>query len=138
MDVNTIVGLRCMKIACHVLIVDTISRRKINMDFKELLPYIVSVLLAFISFITSYLLAGKKTKDSIKELEKQHDMRIVELEKQHEQTKELLEKQTQNDLTKMMTEKMMDSLMNSPEVKQQMNQYVKQNPINRGKKGKKK
>lgn len=111
---------------------------------KEYLPYIVSILVAIISGLASYLAASKKSRTDLKalqesntheinrlmeqhkldidSLERKHQMEIEKMELEHRHQLELKEKEMENALGGQLFTSMMDAAMKTPEARQAMGQ----------------
>jgi cell shape-determining protein MreC len=101
------------------------------------MPYIVSVICAFISGFASYACANKKARNEIKKIEKQHKLDIEkereksELEKEKMEIEfkhqlELKEKEIENQMGANLMNAVFKEAMNSPEIKKQFQQGIKQ------------
>ena len=111
---------------------------------KEHLPYIVSVIVAVITGLTSYFAAAKKSKTDLKalqesnaheitrlmeqhkldidSLERKHLMEIEKMELEHRHQLELKEKEMETAFGGQLLTSMMDAAMNTPEAKQAIGQ----------------
>lgn len=107
-----------------------------SFDFASLMPYITSVLCALISGFVSYLVSRKQTKTEINKLEKQHQLDIekerekhaMELEKiemQHKYEMEMKDKEMANQIGGNAINSIISSVMDTPEVKQEIAKSVK-------------
>lgn len=103
---------------------------------NTLLPYIVSVLCAVISGLTSYAVARKQAKADMQKLEKQHELDIekerekFEMEKEkmeieHCHQLELLQKESENTIGASITNTLITEAMKMPVVRQQFSQGIK-------------
>ena len=113
-----------------------------------IMPYIASVICALISGVVTYLVSRKQTKSEIQKLEKQHQLdiekerekHIMELEKiemQHKYEMELKDKEMANQIGGNALNSIISSVMDTPEVKQEIAKSVKTSN-NKSTKGKKK
>lgn len=115
---------------------------------KEYLPYIVSILMAIITGITSYLAASKKSKTYLKalqesntheinrlmeqhkldidSLERKHQMEVEKMEMEHRHQLELKDKEMQNALGERFINGLMDVTLKTPEVKQAIGQAFRE------------
>lgn len=111
---------------------------------KEYLPYIVSIIVAVITGLTSYFAAAKKSKTDLKalqesnaheisrlmeqhkldidSLERKHQMEIEKMELEHRHQLELKEKEMETALGGQLLTSMVDAAMNTPEARQAMGQ----------------
>lgn len=98
---------------------------------ENYLPYIVSVVCALISGITSYTVARRQSKEDIKRLEKtyeldlekeKHKLEIDKLELEHKHQLELQQKQFENQLGGGVINTLFSEAMKMPEVKKQISQ----------------
>ena len=100
------------------------------------LPYVVSVICAAIAGFASYAVARKQTKADMQKLEKQHELdiekerEIFKMEKEkmeieHRHQLELLQKEYENTLGASLTNTLISETMKMPEVRQQINQGIK-------------
>jgi hypothetical protein len=118
-----------------------------HMSFNELLPYLVSVVVAFISGLISFSTSTNKSKQDLKQLQEQnkHDlerlmnqhkmdlesleikqkMEIEKIELEHKNKIELMEKEVQNNLGSGLFSTLLTQTMNMPEVKEQIRQSIK-------------
>lgn len=108
------------------------------------LPYIVSVVVAIISGVFSYMQASRKCRteiDSLKEsnrheierlmqqhkldiesLERKHELEIEKMELEHKHQLELSQKQAENDLGTNLLNSMVQTAMKTPEARKAMGQ----------------
>lgn len=104
---------------------------------EKYLPYIVSVLCAFISGLTSYSVARKQSKADLQKLEKQYELDIekererfaLEKEKmeiEHRHQLELIQKEAESNLGASLTSTLLTEAMKDPAVRQQFSQGVRQ------------
>ena len=103
------------------------------MEFKDILPYIVSVVSSVIAGVSSWLVSRKQTKEDLKKLEKQHELDIqkerelhqMEIEKMkmnHQHQLELLEKENKNALGADMIKTIFAEAMKNPTIQHQISQ----------------
>ena len=104
---------------------------------EKYLPYVVSILCAFISGFTSYSVARKQSKADMQKLEKQHELDIekerekfaLEKEKmeiEHKHQLELIQKEAESNLGASLTNTLLTEAMKDPAVRQQFSQGVRQ------------
>ncbi len=116
--------------------------------FTIIMPYITSVFCALISGIVTYLISRKQTKVEINKLEKQyqldiekerekHIMELEIIEMQHKHEMELKDKEMANQIGEAAFNSLFTSVMDTPEVKQEIAKSVKTSN-NKSTKGKKK
>lgn len=113
-------------------------------SFKDYLPYIVSVLVALISGITSYLAAERKCRTDIKaleesnaheinrlmeqhkldidSLERKHKMEIEKMELEHKHQLELKSKELENAMSSELINTLVKAAMQTPEARQALGQ----------------
>lgn len=113
-------------------------------SFKDYLPYIVSVLVALISGITSYLAAERKCRTDIKaleesnaheinrlmeqhkldidSLERKHKMELEKMELEHKHQLELKIKESENAMGNELINTLMKEAMQTPEARQALGQ----------------
>lgn len=102
---------------------------------KDYMPYIVSVLCAVISGITSYLVTRKQTKEDMKKLEKQYELDLdkekerfaMEKEKmeiEHQHQIELLQKENENKLGENLINSVVNEAVRTPEFRKQIAQSI--------------
>ena len=116
------------------------------MDYSALLPYLASVGTAAISGICSYLHGRTKTAADIEALKKANEHEIVKLMKQHEvdidnlkekhklemekleaehrHAMELANSCAQNEIAQQLMGSLMDGIMKSPQVKNEMGRAI--------------
>ena len=116
-------------------------------NMKEYLPYIVSILVAIITGLMSYLAAAKSCRTELKSLqesnkheinrlmeqhkldidslERKHRMEIEKMELEHRHQLELKENEMKNAIGGQLLSSMMDVAMRTPEAKQAMGQAIK-------------
>lgn len=99
---------------------------------QDYLPYIVSVLCAVISGVSSYVIARKQAKNDIKIIVKQHEVDLEALERKHQMELEKtnlehahqLELQTK-DFEAKLSSALLTEAMKMPEIRQQITQEMK-------------
>ncbi len=112
---------------------------------KEWMPYIVSIITALISTLTSLLLARKEFKREIAKLVKQHELDLEKerekykyekekLEIEHEHKIELMQKESENKLGENAINMILAEAMKTPEFKQTMSQGLNQSKRKRDRK----
>lgn len=74
------------------------------MEFKELLPYIITVVCSLIAGISSYLASRKSIKAEIATMEKQHTLDIEKEREKFSMEKERIEIEHKNQLEMMQKE----------------------------------
>ena len=111
-------------------------------NFKEYLPYIVSVLVALISGIASYLASAKKCQSDMKalkesnaheinrlmeqhkldidSLERKHKMEIEKMELEHKYQLELKSKDAENTMGSHLLNTVVGAAMQTPEARQML------------------
>ena len=116
-------------------------------NFVEYLPYIVSVLVAFISGVASYLAAAKKCRTDMKalkesnaheinrlmeqhkldidSLERKHKMEIEKMELEHRYQLELKTKDAENTMNGNFFNTIVGEAMKTPEARQIMGQAMR-------------
>lgn len=102
---------------------------------KEIMPYIVSVVCAVISAISSILVSRKQTKGEVEKLTKQYELEL-EAEKQkhqheiemlelgHKHQLEIIQKESENKMGADVMNTIMTEAMKNPAVQQQIAQSV--------------
>lgn len=113
-------------------------------NYKEYLPYFVSILVAFISGIMSYLAAARKCRADMKalkesntheinrlmeqhkldidSLERKHKMEIEKMELEHKHQLELKSKEAESAMSSSFVSTVMSAAMQTPEARQMMGQ----------------
>ena len=108
------------------------------------LPYVVSIIVAIISGLFSYMLASKKCRteiNSLKEsnkheidrlmqqhkldiesLERKHELEVEKMELEHKHQLELVQKQAENDMGSTLINSMVQTAMKTPEARKAMGQ----------------
>ncbi len=99
---------------------------------QEYLPYIVSVLCAMISGISSYIIARKQAKNDIKAIVKQHEVNLEALERKHQMELEKLNLEhihqlelQKKDFEANFSASLFTEAMKMPEIRQQISQGIK-------------
>lgn len=103
------------------------------MEFKDILPYIVSVVSSLIAGVSSWLVSRKQTKEDLEKLEKQHELDIQKerelfqmekekMEMNHQHQLELLEKENKNALSAGVIKTILAEAMKNPAIQQQITQ----------------
>lgn len=103
---------------------------------KEVLPYIVSIICAFIAGFSSYAIARKKGKDDIQILVKNHELDIIKerekftqeierMEIEHKHQMELLQKQNENALGTGLVSSLFSEAMKTPEMKEKISEVIR-------------
>jgi len=117
---------------------------------KEILPYLISVIVASISGLWSFISATKKAKTDILSLQEsnrleieklmsQHKLDLASLERKHEMEKEkivmehnhkmeLLQKEAENAMGSNFVNVAVSEMMKMPEIRQQMSSALKTKP----------
>lgn len=112
------------------------------MSFKELLPYLISIIVPIISGLLAFFASTKKSKEDLCQLQEQnkhdldrlvnqhkldledlevkHKMDIEKLELEHKHKIELLQKETENNLSTGVFNTIVDQAMKMPEVQNQL------------------
>lgn len=90
---------------------------------SEYLPYIVSVVCALISGITSYLVARKQTKADIQKLEKQYELDLDKEREKFAMEKELMELEHKHSLE--LKQKEMENQMGTDIVSNFTKEYLR-------------
>ncbi len=98
----------------------------------DYLPYVVSVLCALISGISSYAVARKKAKNDIKIIAKQHEVDLEALERKHQMELEKLNLEhkhqlelQEKDFEAKLSASLITEAMKIPEIRQQISQGIK-------------
>lgn len=99
---------------------------------KDYLPYIVSVLCAVISGISSYAIARKQAKNDINAITKQHEVDLEALERKHKLELEKLDLEhahqlelQEKDFEAKLSASLITEAMKMPEVRQKISQGIK-------------
>lgn len=99
---------------------------------QEYLPYIISVLCALISGISSYAVARKQTKNDLIAIVKQHEVDLEALERKHQMELEKLNLEHTHQLELQQKEfeakfstSLLTETMRMPEVRQQISKGMK-------------
>jgi hypothetical protein len=99
------------------------------------MPYVVSIVCALISGITSYSIARKQAKSDLKQLEKKyeldieqerekHRLEIEKLEMEHKYNLELQQKQFENQMGGDVMNMLFSEVVKMPEVRKQFSQGI--------------
>ena len=99
---------------------------------KEYLPYVVSVLCALISGVSSYAIARKQSKNDLKIIVKQHEVDMESLERRHQMELEKLNLEhrhqlelQEKDFEAKLSSSIITEAMRMPEIRQQISQGMK-------------
>lgn len=99
---------------------------------QEYLPYIVSMLCAAISGISSYAIARKQAKNDINAITKQHEVDLEALERKHQMELEKLNLEhihqlelQEKDFEAKFSASLITEAMKMPEIRQQISQGIK-------------
>ena len=99
---------------------------------QEYLPYVVSVLCALISGISSYTIARKQSKNDLKIIVKQHEVDLESLERRHQMELEKLNLEhihqielQEKDFGAKLSSSLLTEAMKMPEIRQQISQGIK-------------
>ena len=99
---------------------------------QDYLPYVVSVLCALISGISSYSIARKQAKNDIKVIVKQHEVDLEALERKHQMELEKLNLEHAHqlelqakDFEANLSSSLLTEAMKMPEIRQQISQGIK-------------
>ena len=100
---------------------------------QEYLPYIISVVCALVSGITSYLVARKQAKNDLEIIIKQHEVDLKALERKHQMEIEKINLEhshqleiQEKDLESRIGSSMITEVMKMPEIRQQIVRGMKQ------------
>lgn len=99
---------------------------------QNYLPYIVSVLCAFISGVSSFLIARKQSKNDINKIIKQHEMDLDALERKHQMELEKINLEHEHqmeiqekDFEVKLSSSLLSEAMKLPEIRQQISHRIK-------------
>lgn len=109
---------------------------------KDFLPYIVSIVCAIISGITSFAVSKRAFKEDIKKLEKQHELDIEKarekfamekekLELEYKYQIELQQKEAENKMGGEIMSTIISKAMENPEIQKQISQGVRKGKSNK-------
>ena len=112
------------------------------MEFKEILPYIVSIVGSVVAGLWSFLGARKQFKEEIKRLEKQHELDIekerelFEMEKEKMELDyklkiEMMQKETENKMGTEIVSTFFTEAIKSPAVQKQIEDGINGKKSNR-------
>lgn len=86
------------------------------MDLSIIAPYIVSIIAAIISGISSYLVAHNKSASEIQTLKEANELEMEKLEAEHRYSLELANSNAQNEMTKQLMGSMVGNMMAAPQM----------------------
>ena len=99
---------------------------------QNYLPYIVSILCAFVSGISSYFVARKQSKHDIEVIVKQHEVDLEALERQHQMEVEKIDLEhshqmelKEKDFETQLSSSLLSEAMKLPAIRQQISQGMK-------------
>ena len=99
---------------------------------KEYLPYIVSLLLAIISGLTTWAVTRKQAKNDIEKIVKQHEVDIESLERQHSMELEKMSMEhthqlelQKNEMEANLGTSFISEFIKMPEFRQQLSRGIK-------------
>ncbi len=99
---------------------------------QEYLPYVVSVLCAFLSGVFSYAIARKQARNDIKIVVKQHEVDLEALERKHQMELEKLNLEhthqlelQQKEFEATLSSSLLTEAMKMPEIRQQISRGMK-------------
>lgn len=106
------------------------------MDFKDVLPYIVSIVGSVVAGLWSYFGSRKQFKEEIERLEKQHKLDIEKerekfafekekMEIEHKHQMEIMQKETENNLSNTMVNTLLAEIVKSPAIQDKIAQQTK-------------
>ena len=99
---------------------------------QEYLPYLISVVCALISGLTSYVVARKQAKNDLSVIVKQHEVDLEALERKHQMEMEKINLEhshqlelQEKDFEAKLSSSLITEAMKMPEIRQQISQGMK-------------